>query len=538
MTNLPIPTTPYYGGKQAYNPANVKMISGTPSTNDTASALGTLAVDPVAETMYALVSKAGGTATWAVLGSSTIPQYPLTVYVVGPLGEAPYQTIQAALNVAEADNPSGAQIFIKPKADGSAYTENLSLSPNMTICSFSSLNVAINGHHQPPSTGTVVFNNLTLTATSGNVIDASALPYSSNIIFNNCTFNITNGVIYNGTLINGSLTLNECQDNSAINGIINAPNASLFVYNSNVGVTSFCLCNTATIENSTLNNGLSIASGTSNLLYTSMFGPVFIASGATLYVKYSNVQVLGNAAITMAGSSNCTLVDSLLFSDSSNTIAGVGNVTVNGYTLLGSPPAGGIALTYAGTYLNNNITANTLISAPTFSGTTVNASTVNGTTVEGATVKTTGVANNISMANQVITAGGSNTNVNVIVTPKGTGNLEVTTGNVTIDAGNVDVTGSIIVESSTGISHIYLPFTGVASNPILGLIPLTSGNGSLTSNAVTNSSVILLTPQGLSSSQAKWPSVVSVAAGLAIIGSGNAGDNYTCSLVIFEPGPT
>src|SRR5271165_4682068 len=71
MTTLGV-TSPFYGGGQVSNPANVIILKGasTPSTNSKSN-LGTLAVNNASALMYGLVSKSGGVATWAVLGGST-----------------------------------------------------------------------------------------------------------------------------------------------------------------------------------------------------------------------------------------------------------------------------------------------------------------------------------------------------------------------------------------------------------------------------------------------------------------------------------
>ena len=67
MPTLSPPTTPYYGGGQVLNPANVKKTSGAPSTKLTDDHLGTLAIDNAAAIGYLLVSKSGGVDTWARL---------------------------------------------------------------------------------------------------------------------------------------------------------------------------------------------------------------------------------------------------------------------------------------------------------------------------------------------------------------------------------------------------------------------------------------------------------------------------------------
>lgn len=71
MPTLPTPITPYYGGGQVQNPANVIPTSGAPSTKLTEDKVGTIAVDNAAAASYMLVSKAGGVDTWAQVGAGT-----------------------------------------------------------------------------------------------------------------------------------------------------------------------------------------------------------------------------------------------------------------------------------------------------------------------------------------------------------------------------------------------------------------------------------------------------------------------------------
>lgn len=70
MPTLPTPVTPYYGGGQVQNPANVIRTSGAPPSTFTQDDIGTLAVDNSAGNIYGLASKSGGVDTWVLLGGS------------------------------------------------------------------------------------------------------------------------------------------------------------------------------------------------------------------------------------------------------------------------------------------------------------------------------------------------------------------------------------------------------------------------------------------------------------------------------------
>lgn len=65
MTTLP-KNTPFYGGGQVPNPANVIQTSGVPSSVLTEDGIGSLAIDNSAAAGYLLVSKSGGINTWLV----------------------------------------------------------------------------------------------------------------------------------------------------------------------------------------------------------------------------------------------------------------------------------------------------------------------------------------------------------------------------------------------------------------------------------------------------------------------------------------
>lgn len=70
MSTLP-QYTPFYGGGQVANPANVLGTSGAPSSVLTQDRLGTLSVDNATGNIYGLASKVGNVNTWVLLGGSS-----------------------------------------------------------------------------------------------------------------------------------------------------------------------------------------------------------------------------------------------------------------------------------------------------------------------------------------------------------------------------------------------------------------------------------------------------------------------------------
>lgn len=69
MTTLPN-YTPFYGGGQVQNPANVLSTVGAPSNKLTEDRLGTIKIDNAGAAGYMLVSKSGGVDTWAFIAGS------------------------------------------------------------------------------------------------------------------------------------------------------------------------------------------------------------------------------------------------------------------------------------------------------------------------------------------------------------------------------------------------------------------------------------------------------------------------------------
>ena len=71
MPTISPQVTPYYGGGQVVNPANVLTVVGPPSAAAYHNSLGTIAVDHVNNNAYILVSVAAGTATWYLMGGAS-----------------------------------------------------------------------------------------------------------------------------------------------------------------------------------------------------------------------------------------------------------------------------------------------------------------------------------------------------------------------------------------------------------------------------------------------------------------------------------
>lgn len=103
MSSLPR-NTPFYGGGQVPNPANVIQISGSPPSVLTEDNLGTLAVDNSTASVFILASKSGGSDTWVQVASS--------VGNVTLNGNLDLNTAGNKLEIATGSNASAGQVSL------------------------------------------------------------------------------------------------------------------------------------------------------------------------------------------------------------------------------------------------------------------------------------------------------------------------------------------------------------------------------------------------------------------------------------------
>ena len=144
--------------------------------------------------------------------------YPITPYVVGPVGQAGYQTIQSAIDAATAAGGTNV-IWIQP----GSYTEDLTITSSITFMSVDGA-ASITGTHTPPTTGTVTFEGLVLISTT-NIIDSNAAG-STTFNINDSFIIIANGYIFNLPNWTGEILMDNCGEGSTNDGVINNASGS------------------------------------------------------------------------------------------------------------------------------------------------------------------------------------------------------------------------------------------------------------------------------------------------------------------------
>ena len=258
--------------------------------------------------------------------SSDAGGFPITPFVVGVLGDAGFQTIQAALDAANL--VGGGIIGVQP----GTFNENLILHDNTFIVGLTNAledaPVLISGIHSPPQTGLFGFDKCRLESATDIILGTSG---TATLFINNCLIKVTDGFIFNVAQWTGRLNINDTQDiGSTINGVINNPSGSadVFLNNSGLGagngklmslqgskaVIHFCKINCITLSNadsldmfaSSCTQNFEIGPNTQGLI----FNCVFSTSGVP--------------AITYASVATTALIQSTVASDNSPAIDGGG----------------------------------------------------------------------------------------------------------------------------------------------------------------------------------------------------------------------
>jgi len=265
-------------------------------------------------------------------------------FIVAPVGTfSRYATVQEAIDDAVAqgyNEVTPTTVLLK----SGTYTEDLVLHPGINIQGSEEGSTILLGVHTPPATGFVVFRDLILQSASDVLLDA-ATAGTAGITFDNCSFNI-NGYIVNMPNWTGDIIIDECNDTSVLNGIVNNAGGSLVeVKDSSLGAgfLKFTTSGITKIINSRIFISLDIKNATvvecgsyiEGVLTVDGSSPVYITNSRlssgiesalilsptftdTVYIANTTIDCSGLTAIDGAGQIELCSVS---FSDA-NTIAG------------------------------------------------------------------------------------------------------------------------------------------------------------------------------------------------------------------------
>jgi hypothetical protein len=270
MTFLGV-TTPYYGGGQVANPANVILPTSAPSANLKVK-LGTLAVVNSTGTIYGAASLVGGVTTWAVLGGGTGAVATLT----GDTGTA--TPVAGNVKIAGTTNQitttgSAAQIaltipstFIAPGSIASTTTLTGGTGITATTGNISATAGAVNAG----TSMTATLGNIT--ATNGNFVASTA---GTGLLFNPATTSGTTTSTLNGRV--GQITITTPSIAAGATFAMTITNSSITGSGTQVGywltggttgaaLTIQSYANTASQSVVTIQNGTGATTNTASLI--------------------------------------------------------------------------------------------------------------------------------------------------------------------------------------------------------------------------------------------------------------------------------
>lgn len=296
-----------------------------PPTNGPKFPVPTIWTDTVGEDTYINVTPN----EWIPIGSDN-SLFPVTPYVVGPAGQAGYQTIQSAINAA--NTAGGGIVVVQP----GTYTENLTLYSNVHVMGMDFADagggVTIIGLHTPPTAGGFCFNNVALQ--SSTHIFSSTAAGSTHLILANAAVTVTNGYTFN--LSNWTGKLESFDVNAAIgtnDGYVNNTGGSeVDIFECSVGSGT---SNPMIVSGFVLGAGANIycpvqfQTGSTAEFDYSFFGKsLTFSNNSTGTITTSHFSSGANAAITMSSSAAWNIYTSVIDSSNNPAIAGTGAGTL------------------------------------------------------------------------------------------------------------------------------------------------------------------------------------------------------------------
>lgn len=365
---------------------------------------------------------------------ATNREAPITEWVVSADGKGDYVTIQEALDACDA--AGGGAVYIRP----GTYTEDLTLYTAISMTgvegNVDTGNVNIIGQHTPPvDNGVSTYFHLNFF--NDDSIFFSAAAGESYMSFETCNFAISNpGYIFDMDAWVGPTGLftgpagvaltNSGDLSSAESGFLTNATGGMTVILLNSYIGSFTMAGTTPM----------VISGQLMTSLTDYYCPISITGGTGHFIEQCGLHEVG---VTVAGASsgyvaNCNFagLTDAAFTMSSSADWFIGSSVIETSNTPAIDGAGAGVLTLAGVdFIDDSSIAATLTMGT-------------GTSVSG-TFATDAITAGSNLSGATWAADGSDTNIPLTLTPKGT-------GTVTVDSGGVLVTAGDIIDSHGAIS--------------------------------------------------------------------------------------
>lgn len=471
----------------------------TPTSNDTNYEIGQQWVDQNSQQVFVLTNVSGGV-VWTLTGSGTTDLetltgdtggalspsggninvlggdgltvdgsgstltinrdatggYPITPFVVGPLGQAGYQTVQAGLDAANA--AGGGTVYVQP----GTFTENLTLYDQVDL--WGAVGIAdtgvctITGVHTPPTSGAFTIRNIFLI--SATDIFNSAAAGTTTIILIDDAIDVTNGYTFNLVNWTGGLAAFDIGEIQSVSDgwINNTGGASVFMTNVTIGA----------------GTGQTMVTSGSIELYNCVVGcPVDFRTGSTGLIAGGTyfeemVTFSNDSAFTISNSTFAPNTGSgIVYNSSANTSITSSAVNSSTNPAIDGTGAGTLTLTSIGFVNDNNIAA---------------ALTIAGGNTKSGSFDTIGASTGINITDQTISSTGTGSDVDVVIAPKG--------------IGNVDIMSNLVISQSGD----HLEIEGGAVTDFIGQVTLVAGTVTVANTNISATDVILVTRTAVTTS--------------------------------------
>lgn len=310
-------------------------------------------------------SVVGNPATNTLTVTTTSGGYPITSYVVGPAGQAGYQTIQSALDAA-AISGSAQMIYIQP----GTYTEDL-VFPDINISLWGDRggDSVIVGQHTPSASANLELHSLLLQSAT-NILNSNAAGTSS-IEISDTFIIITNGYVFNLPNWTGEFLLDDCGEASTNDGVVNnTAGATIKFLNTEMGAGSsltMTLTGNANVRFDTCNVNCAVniaGSGTFIMQNGCKFSnTVTIGDSKSGTIVSTDFLTASNQSLTYNSSGNTYLSGVTINSSSDPSIGGtgVGTLTLSDVSFVDNPNIAATLTTSAGVIRGGNFVSQYIV---------------------------------------------------------------------------------------------------------------------------------------------------------------------------------
>lgn len=378
--------------------------------------------------------------------SPSVNGYPITPLVAGPIwftGEqtSGYLTIADALTFLN-DKFGCYSVYVQSNGHiiaedidytRSTFNQNISI---IGVCAQSNADVtgiSILGMGLLPEDSIIRFESLGFTNFTGDAFQGTTLTSTGGstgyLYFKNCSFKIGDAYILNLPNWETAIYFDNCGyiNTSAEDGILNnvSGSAAVTITNSVLGAGtthSAQFGGVITIKNSQINCPV-VFNGTSSFVIenTTFTQPITLSGSSNGIFRNCYFNTGAQVALTMSSSGNVQLVDCIVNSSNNPSIAGAGAGTL--------------------TLAECTFTSNTALAATLTLGTTDLS--------QSSAYRTTPLATNVTLSDNTLSATGSDSNININITPKGTGSVIYSASRAAADL-NYQVTNS---DNTSGTSN-------------------------------------------------------------------------------------